>query len=79
MILEKTFFITNFSGRAGRIGRFFRVKTSKNIDKMKELLKVFEGDFREEGFTMKEVVIYGIVAPMVLVVGCVIAEIVDKL
>lgn len=46
---------------------------------MKELLKVFEGDFREEGFTMKEVVIYGIVAPMVLVVGCVIAEIVDKL
>lgn len=54
-------------------------KTSKNIDKMKELLKVFEGDFREEGFTMKEVVIYGIVAPMVLVVGCVIAEIVDKL
>ena len=57
----------------------FRVKHQKNIDKMKELLKVFEGDFREEGFTMKEVVIYGIVAPMVLVVGCVIAEIVDKL
>lgn len=51
----------------------------KNEIEMKELLKVFEGDFREEGFTMKEVVIYGIVAPMVLVVGCVIAEIVDKL
>ena len=33
-----------------------------------------EKDYPSEGFSRKEWVIYGIIAPVVLVIGCVIAE-----
>lgn len=35
---------------------------------MKEMLKVFEKDYLEENFTMKEKIVYGVVAPVVLIV-----------
>ena len=41
---------------------------------MKEFLKMMEKDYMSEGFSRKEWVIYGIIAPVVLVIGCVIAE-----
>ena len=41
---------------------------------MKEFLKMMEKDYLTEGFSRKEWVIYGIIAPVVLVIGCVIAE-----
>ena len=34
---------------------------------MKEMLKVFEKDYMEEDFTKKEKIVYGIVAPVVLI------------
>ena len=46
---------------------------------MKELLKVLEGDILDEGFTMKEVVMYGIFTPVVLVVGCLVGELINAL
>ena len=62
----------------GCIGRFY-LNHFKNEIEMKELLKVLEGDIRDEGFTMKEVVIYGIFAPVVLVVGCLVGELINAL
>jgi hypothetical protein len=41
---------------------------------MKEFLKMMKKDYLTEGFSRKEWVIYGIIAPVVLVIGCVIAE-----
>jgi hypothetical protein len=41
---------------------------------MKEFLKMMEKDYLTEGFSRKEWVNYGIIAPVVLVIGCVIAE-----
>lgn len=32
-------------------------------------------DFRNEGFTVKEMVMYGIIAPMVLIALCLIASV----
>jgi hypothetical protein len=37
---------------------------------MKEFLKIMEKDIMNENFTRKEYVIYGIVAPLVLVLVC---------
>lgn len=37
---------------------------------MKELLEIMEKDIMSENFTKKEYVIYGIVAPVVLVLVC---------
>jgi hypothetical protein len=45
---------------------------------MKEFLKMMEKDYLTEGFSRKEWVIYGIFAPVVLVIGCVIAEMIGK-
>ena len=41
---------------------------------MKEFFELMEKDYLTEGFSRKEWVIYGIIAPVVLVIGCVIAE-----
>ena len=41
---------------------------------MKEFFEMMEKDYMREGFTKREGVIYGIIAPVVLVIGCVIAE-----
>ena len=40
---------------------------------MKEFLKIMEKDIMSENFTKKEYVVYGIVAPLVLVIACVMA------
>ena len=45
-----------------------------NIEDMKEFFEMMEKDFLSEGFSRKEWVIYGIIAPVVLVIGCVIAD-----
>jgi hypothetical protein len=37
---------------------------------MKEFLKIMEKDILSENFTRKEYVVYGIVAPLVLVLLC---------
>ena len=34
---------------------------------MKEFISLFEKDFRKEGFTKKEYIVYGVVAPVVLI------------
>ena len=41
---------------------------------MKEFLKLMEKDYMSEEFSKREWVIYGIIAPVVLVIGCVIAD-----
>ena len=43
---------------------------------MKELIKVFEKDIKCENFSNKEIVIYGIIAPLVLVAVCGLAEVI---
>ena len=49
-----------------------------NILDMSEFWKIMEKDFQAEGFTAKELVIYGIIAPVVLVIGCVFADWIAK-
>lgn len=46
---------------------------------MKELVEMFEKDIMSEHFTRKEIVIYGIIAPVVLVAACMLAAIVETL
>ena len=41
---------------------------------MKEFFEMMEKDYLTEGFSKREWVIYGIIAPVVLVIGCVIAD-----
>lgn len=45
---------------------------------MKELIKVFEKDIKSENFTRKEIVIYGIIAPLALILVCGLAEWLSK-
>ncbi len=39
--------------------------------------KIIE-DFKDEGFTTREYVIYGIIAPVILFAACIISEIIIK-
>ena len=41
---------------------------------MKEFFEIMEKDIMSENFTKKEYVVYGIVAPLVLVLVCVLAD-----
>ena len=41
---------------------------------MKEFFEMMEKDYMTEGFSKREWVIYGIFAPVVLVIGCVNAD-----
>ena len=45
---------------------------------MKELIKVFEKDIKSENFTRKEIIIYGIIAPLALILVCGLAEWLSK-
>lgn len=45
---------------------------------MKELLEILEKDIMSENFTRKEIVIYGIIAPLALVLVCGLAECLSK-
>lgn len=45
---------------------------------MKELFEIFEKDIKSENFTRKEIVIYGIIAPLALILVCGFAEWLSK-
>ena len=45
---------------------------------MKELFEIFEKDIMSENFTRKEIVIYGIIAPLALILVCELAEWLSK-
>lgn len=42
---------------------------------MKQLFSILAKDLQSENFTLKEMVVYGVVAPMALVAVCMIASI----
>lgn len=46
---------------------------------MKELLDILLKDIASDDFTTREYIIYGIVAPLVLIAGCVVATIISNL
>ena len=46
---------------------------------MKELWQVFEKDIKSENFTRKEIIIYGIIAPLALLLVCGFAEWLNQL
>ena len=46
---------------------------------MKDFFELMEKDYMSEGFSKREWVIYGIIAPVVLVIGCVIADWIARL
>lgn len=46
---------------------------------MKRLLEVVREDFRREGITRKEMLKYGVVAPIVLILTCMLAECINAL
>lgn len=41
---------------------------------MKELVEMMKKDFREEGFTLMECIVVGVVAPLALIGLCVLPE-----
>ena len=43
---------------------------------MKEFFEIFEKDIKSDNFTRKEIVIYGIIAPLALVAVCGLAEVI---
>lgn len=45
---------------------------------MKEFFEIFEKDIKSENFTCKEIVIYGIIAPLALILVCGLAEWLSK-
>lgn len=47
---------------------------TKTEEIMKEFLKIMGKDILSENFTRREYVVYGIVAPLVLVLVCVLAD-----
>ena len=44
---------------------------------MKELYNIMMKDFKEENFTLKEWIIYGVVAPVALILLCGLAELIE--
>lgn len=59
-------------------GRRLLLKFIYNRITMKDLLKTFVTDLKEEGFTQGELVKYGIVYPAILVLVCLLSEIVAQ-
>ncbi len=45
---------------------------------LKEIISVLQKDIEAEGFTKREYVIYGIIAPLALIAACVLAELLNK-
>lgn len=50
-----------------------RIKITKTIRTMKKFMEIMGNDILSENFTRREYVVYGIVAPLVLVLMCVLA------
>lgn len=44
---------------------------------MKELYDIMMKDFKQENFTLKEWIIYGVVAPIAVILMCGIAELIE--
>lgn len=44
---------------------------------MKELYDIMMKDFKQENFTLKEWIIYGVCAPLVLILLCGFAELIE--
>ena len=44
---------------------------------MKELYDIMMKDFKQENFTLKERIIYGVVAPIAVILMCGIAELIE--
>jgi len=61
-----------FRGLPGKVGLFLRIILILNI--MKEFIKAFMEDYQKENFTKREWIVYGIIAPVVLIALCVISE-----
>lgn len=55
---------------------FFR-NLIKQDRTMKELYDIMMKDFKEENFTLKEWIIYGVVAPLALILLCGLAELIE--
>ena len=46
---------------------------------LRELTEVFRKDIMSEGFTRRDVVVYGILVPMGLIAACVLGEFINSL
>lgn len=46
---------------------------------MKELIEILQKDIESEDFTLREYIIYGIIAPLAVVAACVLAEVINAL
>ena len=57
--------------------RFFSQLNQKQDKTMKELYDIMMKDFKEENFTLKEWIIYGVVAPVALILLCCLAELIE--
>ena len=57
--------------------RFFMNLIKKQDRTMKELYDIMKKDFQEENFTIKEWIIYGVCAPIALILLCGLAELIE--
>ena len=55
-----------------------QVVQRKDSSGMRELFKLLARDILEEGFTARELFIYGILAPLGLIAACVLAEMICR-
>lgn len=46
---------------------------------MKELIEILQKDIESEDFTLREYIIYGIIAPLAVIAACVLAEVINAL
>ena len=46
---------------------------------MKEFFRIMAKDYLKEDFTRRELVIYGIVAPLVMIAGCLFTSFIEQL
>ena len=62
--------LSGMSGSIPGLWVFHLCQTIKTEEFMKEFLKIMEKDIMSENFSRMEYVVYGIVAPLVLVLLC---------
>lgn len=46
---------------------------------MKEIINIIKSDFRREGITKRDIVVYGIIVPAALLAACLLAEFINSL
>lgn len=57
--------------------RFF-INEKKYIN-MKKLIETLEKDLQSENFTLKEIVVYGLLTPVAFLAACLVAELINSL